>query len=109
MTILHTAHLRARPEAVERYKARLLRHARNSLVLEKGACLRFDVHQDVNDPTLFLLIEVYRDEAALEAHRTSRHFAEYKSETGDWVSERTWWYWNKIALTEGGESDDHHR
>lgn len=98
MTVLHTAHLRARPDAIERYRERLLRHARNSLTLEPGACLRFDVHQDKADPTLFLLIEVYRDEAALEAHRNSQHFREYKEDTQDWVAERTWWYWQPLPL-----------
>ncbi len=101
MTVLHTAHLRARPDAVERYKARLLQHAANTLRLEAGACLRFDVHQDASDPTLFLLIEIYRDEAALDAHRGSAHFLAYRTETGDWVAERTWWYWTPLALPSG--------
>lgn len=97
MTVLHTAHLRARPDAVEAYKARLLRHARNSLEREAGGCLRFDVHQDKADPTLFFLIEVYRDEAALETHRGSEHFAEYRRDTDAWVSERQWWYWQPLG------------
>lgn len=98
MSLFHTAHLRARPEAVEQYKERLLRHARTSLEREAGGCLRFDVHQDRNDPTLFLLIEVYRDQAALDAHRASEHFAAYKRDTDAWVAERTWWYWAPLDL-----------
>jgi quinol monooxygenase YgiN len=94
--IFHTAHLRARPDAVEKYKARLLEHADNSLNLEPGGCLRFDVHQNAEDPTLFLLVEIYRDQAALEAHRNSAHFAEYKMDTAEWVSDRTWWYWTPV-------------
>ena len=96
--VFHTAHLRAKPDAIEQYKARLLQHGRNSLRLEKGGCLRFDVHQDKQDPTLFLLIEIYSDEAAFEAHRNSAHFAAYKQDTQDWVAERTWWYWNPLEL-----------
>ncbi len=98
MTIHHTAHLRARPDAVEDYKRRLLQHARISLDREAGGCLRFEVHQDQSDPTLFLLIETYRDEAALTAHRDSQHFSEYKQDTQDWVVERTWWYWQPLPL-----------
>lgn len=98
MPLLHTAHLRVHPHAVELYKARLLRHARNSLEFEPGGCLRFDVHQDRSDPTLFFLIEVYRDEAALEAHRTSPHFLEYLKDTKDWVADRQWWYWIALEL-----------
>ena len=96
MTVLHTAHLRAKPDATEAYKDRLLRHARISLDREPGGCLRFDVHQDRNDPTLFFLIEVYRDEAALETHRNSPHFAEYRRDTDAWVAERQWWYWQSL-------------
>jgi (4S)-4-hydroxy-5-phosphonooxypentane-2,3-dione isomerase len=95
MPVFHTAHLRARPNAVEQYKARLLRHARNSLEREPSGCLKFEVRQDASDPALFLLIEIYRDEAALEAHRQSQHFVEYKSATAEWVVERNWWYWTE--------------
>jgi quinol monooxygenase YgiN len=102
MSVFHTAHLRAHPAHVERYKARLLRHARTSLDREPGRCLRFDVHQDVGDPALFLLIEEYADQAALEAHRASAHFAQYKAETADWVAGRTWWYWAPLPLPAAG-------
>ena len=95
MPVFHTAHLRARPNAVERYKARLVRHARNSLEREPGGCLKFEVRQDASEPALFLLIEIYRDEAALETHRQSQHFVEYKIDTADWVVERKWWYWTE--------------
>jgi len=105
VSVSHTAHLRAHPDHVERYKVRLLRHARISLDREPGRCLRFDVHQDVADPTLFLLIEEYADQAALEAHRSSPHFAEYKAETQTWVAERTWWYWSPLALPPSERGD----
>jgi autoinducer 2-degrading protein len=98
MAILHTAHLRAHPHAVEQYKQRLLRHARISLDAEPGKCLKFEVHQDQNDPTLFFLIEIYRDEAALEAHRTSPHFLAYRNDTDTWVAERKWWYWTPLDV-----------
>lgn len=98
MAIFHTAHLRAHSEHVERYRARLLAHARNSLTLESGGCMRFDVHQDENDPTLFLLIEIYRDREAFDAHRISDHFAEYRRDTETWVAGRSWWYWQPLEL-----------
>jgi quinol monooxygenase YgiN len=98
MTVFHTAHLRARADSVDRYKSRLLQHTRTSLEREPGGCLGFDVHQDCSDPALFLLIETYRDQAALEAHRSSEHFQAYKQDTQDWVIERTWWYWRPLPL-----------
>lgn len=96
MRVLHTAHLRVRAEVVELFKARLARHARISTTQEPG-CERFDVHQERDDPTVFLLIEAYSDEAAFELHRSSPHYLAFRADVKDWVVERTWWYWNSLA------------
>ncbi|MCK6454458.1 MAG: antibiotic biosynthesis monooxygenase [Alphaproteobacteria bacterium] len=90
--LLHTAHLTFRPDAVDRFKERILRHAHTSLRREPG-CRRFDVHQETGDPTLVLLIEVYADAAALEAHRQSAHYEAFREDTKDWVTDRKWWFW----------------
>jgi len=100
MPVLHTAHLRVRAEAVAAFKARILRHARTSLEREPG-CRRFDVHQEQGDPTLFFLIEVYGDQAALDAHRASAHYLAFRENTKDWVVERTWWFWTPLAPAPG--------
>jgi quinol monooxygenase YgiN len=94
--LLHTAHLTVRDDAIESYKARLLRHARTSLENEPG-CRRFDVHQEKSNPALFYLVEVYADEAALEAHRNSPHYQAYREDTKDWVIDRKWWFWKPLA------------
>jgi len=95
MVIFHTAHLRVRAEVAERFKARLRRHACISVTQEPG-CSRFDVHQERSDPTLFLLIESYADQAAFEAHRTSPHYLAFREDVKEWVVERTWWYWDPL-------------
>lgn len=95
MAIFHTAHLRIRPAAVEAFKARLARHARTSLAAEPG-CRRFDAHQETSDPTLFLLIEIYDDQAAFDAHRASPHYLGFREDVKDWVAERQWWYWTVL-------------
>jgi len=55
-----------------------------SLEREPG-CLRFDVCVDADDPNRFLLYEVYEDEAALEAHRTTPHFAVWREAAAECV------------------------
>src|SRR5207253_2748248 len=50
------------PEAVDAFKAASLENARNS-VQEPGV-VRFDVVQQDDDPTQFLLMEIYRDAEA---------------------------------------------
>ena len=96
MPVLHTAHLRVRDDVVNVFAERLLRHVRTTRDAEQG-CHRFDVHQDTRDPTLFLLIEIYADEAALEAHRSSPHYLQFREDVKDWVLERTWWYWQQLG------------
>jgi autoinducer 2-degrading protein len=95
MSIFHTAHLRVREDIVERFRDRLLRHARISLDAEPG-CHRFNVHQETEDPTLFLLIEIYADKAAFDAHRNSPHFLQFREDVKDWVVDRKWYYWRHL-------------
>ena len=101
MTIFHTAHLEARADVVDRFRDRLLRHARTSLDAEPG-CHRFDIHQEVSNPSLFLLIEIYADDAAHDAHRASPHFLQFREDVKDWVTARTWWYWQPLQSDETG-------
>lgn len=94
--LIHTAHLQCRPDIVEAFRDRLLRHARTTLEREPG-CRRFDVHQETRDPTLFFLFEVYDDESALETHRDSDHYRAFRADTADWVTSRTWWFWTALS------------
>jgi (4S)-4-hydroxy-5-phosphonooxypentane-2,3-dione isomerase len=96
MPVFHTAHLRVRPDAIDAFKARIARHAATSLREEAG-CSRFDVHQEREDPTLFLLVECYDDERAFDLHRASPHYLGFRQDVEDWVVERTWWYWERVA------------
>lgn len=50
--------------------------------------LRWDVWRDRTTPDRFVLDELYLDDAAVEAHRASSHFADYLSQVGD-LAERT--------------------
>jgi len=96
MALFHTAHLKVHADAIDKFRDRLLLHAQTSLDREAG-CQRFDIHQESKDPTLFLLIEVYVDDGAFNAHRTSSHFFQFREDVKDWVVERTWWYWEKLG------------
>lgn len=51
---------------------------------DEPGCLRFDVLQDVEEPNTIHLYEVYRDEAALEAHRQAPHYTKWREAVSDW-------------------------
>ena len=97
--MIHTAHLVCRLEALNLFEAALTQHARTSLEREPG-CLRFDVYREASDATLFFLHEVYADQAALDAHRQTEHFLDFRLKTADWVTSRTWWFWNPVYAPE---------
>jgi (4S)-4-hydroxy-5-phosphonooxypentane-2,3-dione isomerase len=42
--------------------------------------LRFDVIRSIDNPTLYRLYEVYRDEAAIAAHQATPHYAKWRAE-----------------------------
>jgi len=39
--------------------------------------LRFDVLSDRDDPAHVVLVEIYRDQAAVDAHKQTAHYAEW--------------------------------
>src|SRR5260370_28007774 len=70
--------VRVRPEGRERFLQAIEVDALGSERDEPG-CLRFNVLHDGQDPNVYYFFEVYRDEAALEAHRAARHYAVWRA------------------------------
>ena len=62
--------VRVKPEARERFLKAIEVDALGSERDEAG-CMRFNVLQDGEDQNVYYFYEVYRDEAALEAHRAA--------------------------------------
>ena len=46
---------------------------------DEPGCLRFNVLQDEKDANVYYFFEVYKDQAALEAHRTMPHYATWRA------------------------------
>jgi len=80
MHILHVF-LHVKPEYVEAFKAATVENARNS-VREAGIA-RFDVIQQADDPTRFVLVEFYRSNDARTQHRATNHFLMWRDTITD--------------------------
>lgn len=74
-----------KPERREAFMEALMGDARGANEDEPG-CLRFDVIQDGSDLNRIYLYEVYRDDAALEAHRQAPHFLKWRETVKDWFA-----------------------
>ena len=70
--------VRVKPEARERFLKAIEVDALGSEQDEPG-CMRFNVLQDGQDHHVYYFYEVYRDEAALEAHRAAPHYAVWRA------------------------------
>ena len=74
------------PARREAFLESMLDDARGSMADEPG-CLRFDVLVDDKDPNTIYLYEIYRDQAAFDAHCQAPHFIRWRDTTKDWVAE----------------------
>jgi autoinducer 2-degrading protein len=70
---------------MEQFKAETLANAQGTM--NEPNNYRFDVLQQSDDPTKFVLYEVYADESALEEHRQTPHYAHWKSAVEPWMAE----------------------
>ena len=75
MLIVHV-HVQVKPEFVNAFKQASLENARQS-VQEPGIA-RFDVVQQQDDPTRFVLVEAYRTADAPAAHKETKHYAAWR-------------------------------
>lgn len=84
MLIVHV-HVRVKPESVADFRQATLENARSS-VQEPGIA-RFDVVEQQDDATRFVLIEVYRTPEAAAAHKETAHYAKWRNEVADMMGE----------------------
>lgn len=84
MLIVHV-HARVKPEHIEAFKAATLENARQS-VREPGIA-RFDVVQQMDDLTRFVLVEVYRTPDATAKHKETAHYAKWRDAVAPLMAE----------------------
>ena len=73
--------IHVKPESVAAFQAATLANARQS-AREPGV-VRFDVLQQSDDPTRFVLYEAYRDAAAVAAHKETDHYQRWAAATAE--------------------------
>ena len=78
-------HVHVKPEFVDAFKKASLDNASNS-VKEEGVA-RFDVIQQVDDSTRFILVEVYKTVEAQSAHKETAHYLKWRDTVADMMAE----------------------
>lgn len=75
MLIVHVD-VNVKPDSVEAFERATVENASQSR--HEPGVARFDVVRDLADPCHFVLVEVYRDEAAPASHKQTAHYAKWR-------------------------------
>ena len=78
-------YIRIKPECLAEFIEVTIDNASNSN--KEPGCHRFDVYQRKDDPYQFELVELYENEAAIDAHRQSTHYARWQAVANDMMAE----------------------
>jgi quinol monooxygenase YgiN len=84
MFIVHV-YVHVKPQNIEDFKAASIQNASQS-VKEPGVA-RFDVIQQKDEPTRFLLIEVYRTSDDPARHKKTAHYQKWRDTVADMMAE----------------------
>lgn len=84
MLIVHV-HVHVKPEFIGAFKEASVENARHS-VQEPGIA-RFDVIQQADDPSRFILVEVYRTPQAPAEHKDTAHYQVWRDQVAGMMAE----------------------
>lgn len=84
---MHIVHVfvHVKPDHEADFEKASLENARASLT-EPGVA-RFDVIRQQDDPSRFVLVEVYRSVDAAAAHKETAHYARWRDAVAEWMAE----------------------
>ena len=83
MLIVHV-HIQVKPDKVDAFKAASIANSRNSI--QEPGIAQFDVLQQQDDPTRFVLVEVYRSAEAPAAHKQTAHYRAWAETVADMMA-----------------------
>jgi len=84
MLIVHV-HAHVKPECVEAFREATVENAQNSI--QEPGVARFDVIQQADDPTRFILVEVYRTPEAPAQHKDTAHYQKWRDAVAPMMAE----------------------
>ena len=85
MPFVVVAAFKIKKKYLAEFNKRVRTHANNCVTKEPG-CISFEVNTDRDDPSRFLLYEVYVDESDFEAHMVAAHVKRHLGATDAWIS-----------------------
>lgn len=84
MLVVHV-HVHVKPDCVDAFREATIENARNSV--QEAGIARFDVIQQADDPTRFVLVECYRTAEAPAQHKETAHYLKWRDAVADMMAE----------------------
>jgi quinol monooxygenase YgiN len=84
MQIVHV-HVRVKAEFVEAFKQATVENAAHSV--QEAGIARFDILQQAEDPTKFILVEIYKTPEASVAHKETAHYKRWREDVMKMMAE----------------------
>ncbi|MBN2547659.1 MAG: antibiotic biosynthesis monooxygenase [Anaerolineales bacterium] len=84
MHIVHV-HVHVKPEFIEAFRLASIENAHSSV--QESGIARFDVIQQTDDPTRFILVEVYRTPDDPARHKQTAHYTRWRDRVVEMMAE----------------------
>jgi quinol monooxygenase YgiN len=84
MLVVHV-HISVQPDCVAAFQEATVANARESL--KEPGVARFDLLQQVDAPTRFIIVEAYRNAAAPAQHKETRHYQIWRDAVAPMMAE----------------------
>lgn len=85
MLVIHVQ-IHVKPDAVDAFKQATLANARESI--KEPGVVRFDFSQQQDDPSRFVLVEIYRSVEANAAHKETKHYVTWRDTVAPMMAEQ---------------------
>lgn len=85
-TVTVFAKVTAKSDAIEVVKAELIKMLPPTR--QEEGCIEYRLHQDNDNPAVFVFYENWKNLACLEQHMNSQHFRAYVAAVGDLIAEK---------------------
>jgi autoinducer 2-degrading protein len=82
--VVTCVHVSVKPENIDEFIAVTKINHQHSI--QEPANRRFDILQDPNDPTQFILYEAYESAAGAAAHKETQHYQTWRETVAPWMA-----------------------
>jgi autoinducer 2-degrading protein len=83
--IITCVHIHVKPDHVDQFIQATVQNHKGTI--KEPGNLRFDLLQQADDPSRFMIYEVFDTEDDVKAHKDTAHYLKWRDSVGEWMAE----------------------